>query len=39
MANMLKQRVAKMDALAKIHTDIAQQELTPEAKAAAHRRV
>jgi hypothetical protein len=34
MANLLKQRVAKMDALAKIQTDIGQQELTPEAKAA-----
>ena len=34
MANLLKQRVAKMDALAKIHTD-RQKELPPEAKAAA----
>lgn len=33
IANLLKQRVAKMDALAKIQTDIGQQELTPEAKA------
>jgi len=32
MANLLKQRVAKMDALAKIHTD-RQKELPPEAKA------